>query len=314
MIRDDVFYHSTALVETQCVGSGTRIWAYTHILAGAEIGSDCNICDHVFIEGGAKVGNEVTIKCGVQLWDGVEIEDGVFIGPNATFTNDPFPRSKEYPDEFSKTVVQTGASIGANATILPGLVIGRFAMVGAGAVVTHDIPPYATVVGNPARIRGYSTAVSNGNSVVLPSPADDTLRGSCCRGVAFCRFPRITDMRGVLTFGEFPKHLPFEPKRFFVVQNVPSEYVRGQHAHRKLEQVLVCLSGSVSVMVDDGKARDQFTLDSPSLGVHISNLVWSTQFRYSKDCILVVFASDIYDEMDYIRDYSEFLSSVSARK
>ena len=112
-----------------------------HILPGAVIGCDCNICDHTFIENDVTVGDRVTIKCGVQLWDGTTVEDDVFIGPNATFTNDPFPRSKQYPTEFSRTVIKRGASIGANATILPGITIGERSMIGAGAVITRNVPP-----------------------------------------------------------------------------------------------------------------------------------------------------------------------------
>lgn len=152
----ETFIHTHALVEAPAnIGNGTRIWAFTHILPGATIGRDCNICDHVFIENDVVVGDRVTVKCGVQLWDGLRIAVDVFIGPNATFTNDPFPRSKVYPGQFSTTQVLQGASIGANATILPGLTIGEYAMVAAGAVVTRDVPPRALVAGNPARILRY---------------------------------------------------------------------------------------------------------------------------------------------------------------
>ena len=150
------FQHSHALVESEQIGDGTKIWAFAHILPQAVIGSDCNICDHVFVENDVVIGNCVTIKCGVQIWDGLRIEDDVFIGPNATFTNDLFPRSKEYPEKFEQTCVAKGASVGANATILAGLRIGEKAMVGAGAVVTKDVPDFAIVVGNPARIMGYT--------------------------------------------------------------------------------------------------------------------------------------------------------------
>jgi acetyltransferase-like isoleucine patch superfamily enzyme len=145
------FKHEQSLVESGVIGDGTRIWAFTHILPGAVIGADCNICDHVFIENDVVVGDRVTIKCGVQLWDGLRIEDDVFIGPNATFTNDDYPRSRK-PFELKHTIIRNGASIGANATILPGLEIGSNAMVGAGAVVTRSVPPGKLVVGNPATI------------------------------------------------------------------------------------------------------------------------------------------------------------------
>ena len=155
MNRNQSFRHETAIVESTSIGEGTRIWAMAHVLPGAVIGEYCNICDHTFIENDVIVGNRVTVKCGVQLWDGTTIEDDVFIGPNATFTNDPFPRSRQYPEHFARTYVRRGASIGANATILPGITIGERAMVGAGAVVTRDVPPLAVVVGNPARIIRY---------------------------------------------------------------------------------------------------------------------------------------------------------------
>ena len=150
------FCHEKAIVELGArIGERTRIWAFAHVLAGAKIGADCNICDHVFIENDVQVGDRVTIKCGVQLWDGLRVADDVFIGPNATFTNDIFPRSRHYPEKFLPTHIRAGASIGANATILAGVTIGEKAMVGAGAVVTKDVPAFAIVVGNPARIIRY---------------------------------------------------------------------------------------------------------------------------------------------------------------
>ncbi len=149
--------HQMAIIDSSvAIPENTRVWAFAHILEGAIIGEDCNICDGVFIEGNVKIGDRVTIKCGVQLWDGVTIENDVFIGPNVTFTNDLFPRSKQHPKEYAKTLVKKGASIGANATILP-ITIGENAMVGAGSVVIKDIPDNVTVVGNPACILKYLT-------------------------------------------------------------------------------------------------------------------------------------------------------------
>jgi acetyltransferase-like isoleucine patch superfamily enzyme len=136
-----IYVHPQGLCESPNVGRGTRVWAFAHILPRAVVGAECNICDHVFVENDVVIGDRVTIKCGVQLWDGIRLESDVFVGPNATFTNDPTPRNKEYPPEFVKTIVRRGASIGANATILPGVTIGERALVAAGSVVTHDVPP-----------------------------------------------------------------------------------------------------------------------------------------------------------------------------
>nr|WP_148863384.1 acyltransferase [Marinobacter fonticola] len=147
--------HHLADVSSCEIGDETRIWQFVVILEGAKIGRNCNICAHCLIEGNVVIGDNVTVKSGVQLWDGTRIESNVFIGPNATFTNDPYPHSKNYPSEFSGITIKDGASIGANATLLPGISIGTGAMVGAGAVVTKDVPPYALVVGNPARITRY---------------------------------------------------------------------------------------------------------------------------------------------------------------
>ncbi|PAV48756.1 dTDP-6-deoxy-3,4-keto-hexulose isomerase [Pseudomonas sp. HAR-UPW-AIA-41] len=147
--------HPSADVKSLTIGEGTTVWQFVVILAQARIGRDCNINAHCFIENDVVLGDRVTVKCGVYLWDGLRVADDVFIGPNATFTNDRLPRSKQYPESFPITVIESGASIGAAAVILPGLTIGAGAMIGAGAVVTHDVPARALVVGNPARIVRY---------------------------------------------------------------------------------------------------------------------------------------------------------------
>ena len=156
--------HPLSDVQSKEIGDDTRVWQYCVIFPEAIIGRNCNICAQVLIENDVVIGDEVTIKSGVQLWDGTRIGNRVFIGPNATFTNDQFPRSKEYPSAFLKTKIKDGASIGANATILPGLTIGEGAMIGAGAVVIKNIPPYAIVIGNPAVITGYVGATHEKSS------------------------------------------------------------------------------------------------------------------------------------------------------
>lgn len=149
------FIHPLADVSECAIGERTKVWQFVVILAGAKIGDDCNICAHTLIEGDVIIADRVTIKSGVQLWDGTRIEDDVFIGPNVTFTNDMYPRSKQYPESYLGITICKKASIGANATILPGITVGENAMVGAGAVVTVDVPPRAVVAGNPARILRY---------------------------------------------------------------------------------------------------------------------------------------------------------------
>ena len=154
-IAHQPYIHPLADVQSVYIGEDSRIWQYSVILAQAKIGKNCNICAHTLIENDVVIGNNVTVKSGVFLWDGITIQDNVFIGPNVTFTNDKHPRSKQYPEEFLRTVIEQGASIGANATILPGVKIGKNAMIGAGAVVTKDVPEKAIVIGNPAFIKGF---------------------------------------------------------------------------------------------------------------------------------------------------------------
>ena len=283
-----VYVHPQALCESTAIGQNTRIWAFAHVLPGATIGADCNICDHVFI------------------------------GPNATFSNDKFPRSKQRSVPL-ETHIGRGASIGGGAVVLPGLHIGARAMVGAGAVVTHDVPARAIVSGNPARIVGYVDAKPN-----APAPASAAaparqapvghMTETSVRGVTVHRLPLVADLRGSLSAGEFLAQIPFTPKRYFIVFEVPGKEVRGEHAHRECHQFLVCVRGSVAVVADDGTASEEVVLDGPNLGLYLPPMVWAVQYKYSPDAMLLVFASEHYDSNDYIRDYESFLAARRAAK
>lgn len=296
--------HETSDVQSNKIGQNTSVWQYVVILPNAVIGANTNICSHCLIENNVTIGSNVTIKSGVQVWDGITIEDNVFIGPNVTFTNDKQPRSKQYPDEFLQTVIKKGASIGANATILPGITINANAMIAAGAVVTRNVPENAVVMGNPAKITAYVDSESKKSST--PKLVNKETKKSTVKGVTLHSFPLIHDLRGNLSVGEFNKDIPFKPERYFAVFGVPSKEVRGEHAHVHCEQFLVCLNGSCNVLVDDGTNREEYILDAPNKGIYLPAMIWGVQYKYSEDAVLLVFASDYYDSADYIRDYSDF--------
>ena len=309
---EGVFIHPKALVEGDRIGARTRVWAFAHILPGARVGADCNVCDHVFIENDVTVGDRVTVKCGVYLWDGLTLEDDVFVGPNTAFSNDPTPRSRHKPAEFMKIRVRAGASIGANATIRAGVTIGPGALVSDGAVVTRDVPPRAIVSGNPAHIVGYldTPEVTVSGPAITAGALGAQLPALSARGAGLYALPKIIDLRGALSFGEIGAHLPFQPKRFFAVYDVPGEEVRGEHAHKACHQFLVCLKGACTIVLDDSEHRDEVRLDSPKVGLHIPPMVWGIQYRFSADALMLVLASDTYDADDYIRSYDEFLALV----
>lgn len=303
------FIHPTADVSTGAIGQGTKIWQYCVVLPKAHIGSGCNICAHVLIENHVFVGDNVTVKSGVQLWDGVTLENEVFVGPNVTFTNDIAPRSKQHPAKFLRTVVKQRASIGANATILPGITIGQGAMIGAGAVVTRSVPDYAKVVGNPATIIGYSNTDKLVPCLNAAGP-DAPVVISIVPGVELLTLRVAADIRGKLTVGEVGNGLPFAPQRMFMVHDVPNREARGEHAHRECHQLLICAHGQCIAVADDGSTRQEFLLNSNSQALYMPPMIWGTQYRYGKDAVLMVLASHAYDPNDYIRNYQEFLETV----
>lgn len=304
--------HPSSDVQCSNIGIGTRFWQFVVVLPNARIGCDCNICSHCLIENDVVIGDRVTIKSGVQLWDGLRVGDDVFIGPNVSFTNDRFPRSRKIPDRFLTTTIHNGASIGAGAVILPNVAIGSNAMVAAGAVVTRSVPPNAVVVGNPAKIVGYVDAALSDEVGTMAATGNVGAVSTRVKGVTLHRMPHVDDIRGSLSVGEFERSVPFAPKRYFMVFDVPSIETRGEHAHRECHQFLVCVRGSCAVVTDDGDHRQEFLLDRPNLAIYVPPMVWGIQYKYSADAVLLVFASHYYDNADYIRDYSKFRQLVSA--
>lgn len=323
--------HANAMVEAGAIiGSGTSVQAFAHVLSGAKIGDDCNICDHVFVPSGAVIGQRVTVNSGARLHVGVRLDDDVVVDANVTFAHSSLSPNEQASFAPRETFVQSRARIGANSTILESVSIGRGATVGAGStigpdvlvgqhariepgsVVGRNIPPFAIVSGNPATIVGYVDARSSDVDKPLAAAALRATPNAGIRNVgvgraAICSLPIINDIRGTLSAAEYGNQLPFVPKRYFVVFDVPGPEVRGEHAHKTLEQFLVVLMGQVSVVLDDGATRVELLLDSPSSGLYIPPLIWGIQYKYSKDAMLLVLASESYDPDDYIRDYDEFL-------
>jgi UDP-2-acetamido-3-amino-2,3-dideoxy-glucuronate N-acetyltransferase len=179
--------------------------------------------------------------------------------------------------------------------------------VGAGSVVTRDVPRNAIVAGNPARIMGYAGAQRAEAPPVVPAPETGPA-ATQVQGVVLHHLPLVNDLRGMLSFGEAGRHVPFAVKRYFLVFDVATEHIRGEHTHRTLHQFLVCVHGRCTVVADDGRHRQEFLLDSPHIGIYIPPMTWAVQYKYSPDAVLLALASDIYDPGDYIRDYAEFLA------
>ena len=300
----NIYVHPQGICDSSNVGSGTRVWAFAHVLSGAVIGSECNICDHVFIENDVVIGDKVTIKCGVQLWDGVRLGDEVFVGPNATFANDRYPRSKVYPSEYLKTHVLRGASIGANATILPGLTIGEGSLVAAGSVVTRDVPAKVLVQGNPARPSAFLDA----------AVVDVSVRDDCgdpveiLPGVEVRRAPRTSEQSGAPISIELARNIPFVAQHFCALTEISSGALADGHAYIRCAQFVVVLSGAVTALVDNARERRAVRLAAPGMAILTPPGTWGGYLAFAPRTMLGVFCSEPYDPADRIPDYRTFLN------
>ena len=252
-----------------------------------------------------KIAQSARLMPGAFVGEGVTIEADVVLGPNSVVLGCSNGTGVA-------ACVQAGAQIGANATIHPGVTVGIRAQVEPGAVVTRSVPPLAIVAGNPARITGYVDTSAGQGALATSGPLPTTrgIQTSSVRGVTLHNFLKVPDLRGSLTVGEFDREVPFVPKRYFLVFDVPTAETRGEHAHIRCEQFLIAVRGSVSVVADDGLTREEFLLNQPQMGLYLPPMTWGIQYRYSPDAVLLVFASDYYDSADYIRDYGDFLTMV----
>ncbi|WGT51488.1 WxcM-like domain-containing protein [Thioclava nitratireducens] len=236
------------------------------------------------------------------LPDDAIVEEGVSIGPRVVLAG-------------SRITIRERAKIEAAAVIGEGVIIGQGAVVRAGAVVLRSIPANSIVEGNPAQVVGYARSSVREEAdaprhVDINSTSDISRPGRISLGVdesALYLMRRVTDARGALTVGEVPSEVPFAPARYFAVFDVPSVELRGEHAHKQCQQFLICLNGTCRVLLDNGEERCEVTLDRPDMGVFMPEMIWGTQYRYSRDAVLLVFASHTYDANDYIRDYDEFI-------
>lgn len=258
---------------------------------------------------GAVIGDRVTLGKNVRIGEGAVLTGDCSIGADcvigAGVVLDP---------GISGTItLERGSILMAAATIAAPVTVGCDAVIQPGSVVTRNVPPHAVVSGNPAQIVGYTT-VSDGRNAKAPRGLPTAGRQpSQVQGVALHRLPKVLDLRGNLTVGEFERTIPFAAKRYFMVFGVPNAEIRGEHAHRRCHQFLICAHGACSVVADDGTTREEFLLDDPTLGLHLPPLTWGIQYKYTPDALLLVFASEFYDADEYIRDYAEFQALASAR-
>ena len=259
--------------------------------------------DYVVVLKGAFIGENVKIQGFTQICENVHIEADVVLECGVVL-------QRSNSQDAGKTVFCRGCVIGAGAVIHQGITVGEGAFVKPGSVVEQNIPPFAIVSGFPAKVIGYVEKVDGSGMIEWHQqasfPGVYTSRPLGVGGVTLHRLKKIADPRGDLSFGEFLRDIPFEPKRYFLVFDVPSEKTRGEHAHRECHQFLICVKGNCAIVVDDGKSRCEVLLQSPDMGLYLPPLTWGIQYKYSSDAVLLVFTSDYYDAGDYIRDYSEF--------
>lgn len=279
----------------------------TVVHPGAEVADNCQLGDFVVVYPGAIVGAHSIVEGFTQVWPGVRLDAGARLCAGVTL-------ERGLDGAPAGIVVGAGSQIGAGATVLRGVKVGAGAVIEAGTLVAQNVPPHAILSGMPARIIGYVEKTTGAGAQPWHKQAEFPQSPAVVRlgvgDVTLHRTKMVRDPRGDLSVGEFPKDIPFEPKRYFLVFNVPSEKTRGEHAHHNCHQFLLCVKGSCAVVVDDGHDRCEVLLESPDMGIYLPPLTWGIQYKYSSDAVLLVFTSHYYEAEDYIRDYDEFVAAV----
>ena len=304
--------HPSAIVFAAAIGARTRVFEQSIVRKDAIVGSDCEIGACCYVDSGAVVGDRVTIGDRIRLSAGIAIENDVVVGADVIFLVHNSSGDQTRSRLGKGTVIKAGACIGRGAVLIPGVVIGCGAVIGDGTVVTRDVPPYGIVSGNPGQLIGFSTNGGEYEPTAAKSGDLITAISSPVKGVTRVAVNVHAQERGILHVASYPSVIPFEVRRLFVVSRVPSGEVRGNHAHRRCHQFLICVAGSCLVTIDDGKNRETIALNSPAIALHLRPLVWGLQHDYSEDASLLVLASEEYDRDEYIVNYDEFLRLAGA--
>jgi UDP-2-acetamido-3-amino-2,3-dideoxy-glucuronate N-acetyltransferase len=270
--------HSTAICLSEDVGQDVSIGPYCVVERGVKLADGASLEPHAYVAANASIGAKASVGAGARIGVACVLEREVTVGANA--------------------VISDGVHLQVNSCVAPG------------TRVNAPVPPYAIVSGHEASIVGYVDAAAD----ALPNIAGgarESSQSSRVRGVRIYDMREFPDLRGALSVGEFGAELPFIPKRYFLVYDVLSEQTRGEHAHRNCHQFLMCVQGACSILADDGRTRQEFRLDRRTVGIHLPPMVWGLQYKFTRDGVLLVFASEHYDPDDYIRDYGEFSAAVS---
>lgn len=283
-----------------------------NIHTSSRISVDVSVDNEAWIGPNCHLEGAITIEAGVVLKGGITLIGDVMIGRNSLLEPGVCIAEPKPGQLQDSNVIRVGhdVHIGAGTVLLSGISIGNCAWIAPGTVVSRNIPSHAIVGGNPAMITGYlddSMLAGHANAMVEQWPDKQGVYTSRVQGVTIHHFARIRDLRGDLSVGEFERSVPFRPKRYFICYDVPSTETRGEHAHKQCNQFLICVAGTVSVVVDDGISREEVLLDHPSRGLFIPAGIWGIQYKYSPNGTLLVFASEYYDASDYIRNYEDFL-------